>query len=150
TIVTLALLVSLGTGAMAEPQGSDTTQVAANKTTRVGAPKKTGRASAPNVMRGADNITLVGRRPWWRSERMQTIRYLDKTVASQVLTAADSWLGLEPDGIQDAMEDDGFGGPSGAAAAYRDRYVVVGPPGMAIDESVGVGSGAANEAASPD
>jgi hypothetical protein len=56
------------------------------------------------VMRGPDNIALVARLPWWRSNDMQTIRYLDRAVASQVLTAADSWLGVAPDAFDDASD----------------------------------------------
>jgi hypothetical protein len=56
------------------------------------------------VMRGPDNIALVARLPWWRSNDMQTIRYLDRAVASQVLTAADSWLGAAPDAFDDTSD----------------------------------------------
>jgi hypothetical protein len=173
TLSTIALLASLGflgsllwfgAPAMAEPQAG-AIQVAANKAATSKA-KKAPHAAAPAraVMRGPDNIALVGRLPWWRSDRMQTVRYLDKTVASQVLTTADAWLGIEPDGIREAMEDAGRDAYGLAPSPQRERQAVAGAmvdgamvdgstvqrPVVATDESVGIGSGIfANNDASP-
>ncbi len=45
------------------------------------------------IMRGHDNVSLIAMLPWWRADRMQTIRYIDREVESPVLTAADVWFG---------------------------------------------------------
>jgi hypothetical protein len=45
-----------------------------------------------NVMRDGDSISLVGRLPWWRNDRMQPITYGSEEAESQVMAAADAWL----------------------------------------------------------
>jgi hypothetical protein len=82
-------------------------------------------------MRGPDNVALIARLPWWRSNEMQTIRYLDKAVASQVLTAADSWLGLAPDPMDDDAGNDARAVTQVAAA----DETTVGEAGAAVDST---------------
>jgi hypothetical protein len=44
------------------------------------------------VLRAQDTSGLIGKLPWWRSDPMETIRYLDREAHSGVLAAADAWL----------------------------------------------------------
>ncbi len=68
-----------------------------------------------HVMRGQDSISLISLLPWWRADEMQTIRYRQQEVESQVLVAADAWLtsptaaavaGEANDAVQLASADD--------------------------------------------
>jgi hypothetical protein len=42
--------------------------------------------------RSRDSSGLIAMLPWWRSDPMETIRYLDRETGSGVLAAADAWL----------------------------------------------------------
>jgi hypothetical protein len=42
--------------------------------------------------RSRDSSGLIAMLPWWRSDPMETIRYLDREAGSGVLAAADAWL----------------------------------------------------------
>jgi hypothetical protein len=44
------------------------------------------------TLRGHDTTGLIGLLPWWRTDPMETIRYLDREAHSGVLAAADAWL----------------------------------------------------------
>jgi hypothetical protein len=51
------------------------------------------RAEEPRAsLRGQDTTGLIGLLPWWRTDAMETIRYLDRDANSGVLAAADAWL----------------------------------------------------------
>jgi hypothetical protein len=54
--------------------------------------RQDGAAPPDNVMRDGDSVTLVGRLPWWRNDRLQEIRYGGAEAESKVLAAADAWL----------------------------------------------------------
>ena len=135
-VALFAGLLSLGAQAQTDPKATASTPlalmpVAAQTTkpqsTNTGARKPARAATRRSepataesdgaVMRGPDNIGLIARLPWWRSNEMQTIRYLDKAIASQVLTAADSWLGLAPD----PMDDDAGNDARTAMRSWRQR-----------------------------
>ncbi|MEA2907146.1 MAG: hypothetical protein QOI12_4533 [Alphaproteobacteria bacterium] len=63
------------------------------------------------LIQGDDTVGLVALLPWWRSDRMHAIRYVDRAAASQVLTAADAWIGKSfidhaVDGVQIASADE--------------------------------------------
>jgi hypothetical protein len=47
---------------------------------------------ASPVMRGADTFKLIARLPWWRSAELDTIRYRQKEVESQVISSTDAWF----------------------------------------------------------
>jgi hypothetical protein len=48
--------------------------------------------NARPVLRAQEASGLIGKLPWWRSDPMETIRYLDREAHSGVLAAADAWL----------------------------------------------------------
>ncbi len=71
--------------------------------TKVKKPRRAAKRSAPsnnvaggdgdrNIMRGSNTVSLIARLPWWRSEELETIRYRQKEVESQVLSATDAWF----------------------------------------------------------
>lgn len=72
-------------------------------------------ADDDHVMRDGDSISLVGRLPWWRNDRMQPVTYGSAEAESKVLEAAAVWLaangmasGAQPvseTGAPDASED---------------------------------------------
>jgi hypothetical protein len=45
-----------------------------------------------HIMRDGDSVSLVGRLPWWRNDRMQTVTYGSAEAESKVLEAAAVWL----------------------------------------------------------
>lgn len=49
-------------------------------------------ASADNTMRDGDSISLVGRLPWWRNDRMQEVQYGSVAAENAVMAAAEAWL----------------------------------------------------------
>jgi hypothetical protein len=57
--------------------------------------------SADHVMRDGDSVSLVGRLPWWRNDRMEPVHYGSPEAESKVLEAAAVWLAtnglVEPD-----------------------------------------------------
>jgi hypothetical protein len=56
-------------------------------------------ATMDNVMRDADSISLVGRLPWWRNDRLQEVQYGSVAAENAVMAAAEAWLaesGHEP------------------------------------------------------
>jgi hypothetical protein len=82
--------------------------------------------------RSAENVELLATLPWWRSDKMQTVHYLDKAVASQVLTAADIWLGAFPDPIREAEDNGSRVSPSHKNPSHKlesgaDRAVAESP-----------------------
>ena len=152
-VALFAGLLSMGAQAQTDPKATASTplaltpvaaQTAKARSTTVEAGKparastrrtaRTEPAAAENngvVMRGPDNVALIARLPWWRSGEMQTIRYLDKAVASQVLTAADSWLGLAPD----PMDDDAGNDARTVMHVVAAEETTVGEAGGAIDST---------------
>jgi hypothetical protein len=45
-----------------------------------------------HVMRDGDSVSLVGRLPWWRNDRMQAVTYGSAAAESKVIEAAAVWL----------------------------------------------------------
>jgi hypothetical protein len=45
-----------------------------------------------STARAQDTSGLIGMLPWWRTDPMESIRYLDRESNSGVLAAADAWL----------------------------------------------------------
>ena len=45
-----------------------------------------------SAARAQDTSGLIGMLPWWRTDPMESIRYLDRESNSGVLAAADAWL----------------------------------------------------------
>jgi hypothetical protein len=152
-VALFAGLLSMGAQAQTEPKATASTPLtqtpvaaqttkarstnaearkSARASTRRAAPAEpTTAESDGTVMRGPDNIGLIARLPWWRSNEMQTIRYLDKAVASQVLTTADSWLGLTPD----PMDDDAGKDARTVMHVVAAEETTVGEAGGAIDST---------------
>ena len=59
-----------------------------------------GSEEAPdNIMRDGDSVSLVGRLPWWRNDRLQEVQYGSVAAENAVMAAAEAWLaenGHEP------------------------------------------------------
>jgi hypothetical protein len=72
-------------------------------------------ADDDHVMRDGDSVSLVGRLPWWRNDRMQPVTYGSAEAESKVLEAAAVWLAangmanaaqpVSETGAPDASED---------------------------------------------
>lgn len=55
--------------------------------------------AADNVMRDGNSVSLVGRLPWWRNDRLQEVQYGSVAAENAVMAAAEAWLaenGHEP------------------------------------------------------
>ena len=52
----------------------------------------TAEAPQDRVMRGRDSVSLVGKLPWWRNDRMQAVNYGSVEAESKVIDAAAVWL----------------------------------------------------------
>ena len=60
-----------------------------------------------SAARAQDTSGLIGMLPWWRTDPMESIRYLDRESNSGVLAAADAWLAAS--GIESYLAIAGLG-----------------------------------------
>jgi hypothetical protein len=79
-------------GAAAAHRKRPATRASQTTKQRRAAPSHSAQTDGGTVMRGRDTVSLIAMLPWWRNDRMQTIRYETDPTDSKVRAAADAWL----------------------------------------------------------